>query len=60
MDCAEASLKPTRCLTETPVQFVSDLIEEGSNQWNEQLVREVSMPPHADLILPTTMTAARH
>jgi hypothetical protein len=38
-------------LSEEPVQLVSDLIFEDSNQWNTNLIRKVFFAPDADAIL---------
>src|SRR5438132_1136066 len=40
-----------RRLYDDPVLFVPDLIDEGSSQWIEPLVRRVFYPPDVDLIL---------
>ena len=46
------TMKPMgRLSDDDPVLLVADLIDGGSNQWIEPLVRRVFYPPDAELIL---------
>lgn len=45
------SMKPLGRVADDPVQLVSDLIVEETNQWDEGRVRSIFLLPNAEAIL---------